>query len=226
VQMPRMDGLQAARAIHSLPGQAATPILAMTANVFDEDRRACLEAGLNDFVAKPVDPKTLYAALLKWLPMVSSVAPTSVPAPLPEPDRWRRQLAGIPGLDIERGLALMRGNATKYLRLLNLFIDTHAQDPRHFSEDLAAGDLASIKARAHALKGSAGNIGAAGVSEAAALLHSALAEAAGTEQIAVCCAALMEQLTLFTDRLCGVLAGLSESPQGNGPAAACGRVGR
>ncbi|WP_287665584.1 ATP-binding protein [Accumulibacter sp.] len=226
VQMPRMDGLQAARAIHSLPGQAATPILAMTANVFDEDRRACLEAGLNDFVAKPVDPKTLYAALLKWLPMVSSVAPTSVPAPLPEPDRWRRQLAGIPGLDIERGLALMRGNATKYLRLLNLFIDTHAQDPRHFSEDLAAGDLASIKARAHALKGSAGNIGAAGVSEAAALLHSVLAEAAGTEQIAVCCAALMEQLTLFTDRLCGVLAGLSESPQGNGPAAACGRVGR
>jgi PAS domain S-box-containing protein len=226
VQMPRMDGLQAARAIRSLPGQAATPILAMTANVLEEDRRSCLEAGMNDFVAKPVDPKTLYAALLKWLPMASPVVPATVPAPLADPDRWRRQLADVPGLDLERGLALVRGNATRYLRLLKLFVDTHARDARYFGEELAAGDLASIKGRAHTLKGSAGNIGATGVSEAAALLHSALAEAAGTDRIAVCCAGLIEQLTLLTDRLCGVLAELSESPEENsGPSAACGRVG-
>ncbi|NML14375.1 response regulator [Azohydromonas caseinilytica] len=67
MQMPVMDGLQAARAIRALPEGRQVPILAMTANAFAEDRAACIEAGMNDYIPKPVNPVLLYATLERWL---------------------------------------------------------------------------------------------------------------------------------------------------------------
>ena len=71
MQMPKMNGIEAARAIRALPGHARTPILAMTANAFSDDRQACLAAGMNDHIAKPVEPVTMYQTLLKWLSRAS-----------------------------------------------------------------------------------------------------------------------------------------------------------
>ena len=67
MQMPNLNGLDATRSIRQLPGYAGTPILAMTANAFSEDRARCLEAGMNDHIPKPVDPDVLFGALTKWL---------------------------------------------------------------------------------------------------------------------------------------------------------------
>ncbi len=67
MQMPRLDGLDATRTIRRLPDTEALPIIAMTADAFSEDKERCLQAGMDDFVGKPVDPDALFATLLKWL---------------------------------------------------------------------------------------------------------------------------------------------------------------
>ncbi|MDP1901015.1 MAG: ATP-binding protein [Rubrivivax sp.] len=212
MQMPRMDGLEAARRIRALEGQQRKPILAMSANVFEDDRRACLEAGMNDFIGKPVNPGTLYSMLLKWLP-AGSTAPQAAPGEPASPARhahaagppepWR--LASVTGLDIERGLMLMGGNIARYTELLALFARSHAQDPAELSARLAANDLEALQRLAHDIKGSAATVGALRASDAAGLLQLAIRNGAEPDELAASCAALVVEMTALLAHLRGAL---------------------
>ena len=82
-----MDGLQATRHIRALPGHADTPIIAVTANAFADDRRRCAEAGMNDFLAKPFSPEELFRLLLGWL-TVRRAQEAALAAPVPEVGAW------------------------------------------------------------------------------------------------------------------------------------------
>ncbi len=168
VQMPRMDGLAATRLIRGMPGRDRLRILAMTADAFEEDRRACLEAGMNGFVSKPVDPQALFAQLLAWLPArIGAEEPRARPLTPAEEVRVdpavRAALQRIPGLDAGAGLHLLGGRVGAYASLLARFVDAHAQDGRRLRDLLDAGARDDALRLAHALKGVAGTLGAAEV---------------------------------------------------------------
>ncbi|PUA96016.1 PAS domain S-box-containing protein [Acidovorax sp. 107] len=166
IQMPHLDGLQATRQIRALPGHAQTPIVAMTANAFAEDRAAALAAGMNDHLPKPVDPAQLARVLAHQLPHAVEAAgtgayPVAVPSTLTPTDeaRMRVQLQAVAGFQLQQGLRSLGNHFAALVRLLQRIVVEHHQDARKALHAWQTGDQQEALRTVHTLKGLAGTAG-------------------------------------------------------------------
>jgi two-component system sensor histidine kinase/response regulator len=186
MQMPVMDGIEATRILRSNPRFETLPIIAMTANALVSDREMCLEAGMNDHIAKPIDPDQLFGVLLRWIKR-----PDGDGAGVREWIETRPAAAAatpvadgpldIDGVDVKSALKRTGGNRKRYEALLRRFAQQQATTVEDIRKALSMGDAATAERAAHSLKGAAGTLGAMALSEAAAKAETAIKTGQGID---------------------------------------------
>jgi PAS domain S-box-containing protein len=169
LQMPVMDGFEATRAIRQLG--LAVPVVAMSANVVEADRLRALEAGVDAWVAKPIDVDQLVAALARLCKRAHAAAPAEAgPSPLPP----LPLPPAIPGIDLKAALPRVGGKFDAFTALLRRFAASQAGAADELRARLAEGDRTGAGQAAHRLRGVAANLGALDVARHALELEQAV----------------------------------------------------
>jgi two-component system sensor histidine kinase/response regulator len=179
LQMPEMDGLEATRRIRLDTRFDSLPIVAMTAHAMADQRQRCIDAGMNDHVAKPIVLEHLVEAIFRHTRMIARpqralpvpASPAPAPTGLPE----------LPGLNVAAALRRVGNEPATYLSLLRRFVSSQADCPDRIDTALNTGNIAEAERLAHTLRGTAANLGAGALQEAAAQLEMALRKGSAPE---------------------------------------------
>jgi CheY-like chemotaxis protein len=174
LQMPEMDGLTATRLLRAQSHLKNLPIIAMTAHVMADEVQRCLEAGMNDHVAKPIDPESFFATIVRW-------TRARQPADNDVPTKAMRTgdevlLSAIEGVDVAAGLQRVAGNKRLYRDLLTQFAVKQKSVDQRIVVALLDGDRIQAERLAHSLKSAAGNLGISEIFHSAGNLERAIRE--------------------------------------------------
>ncbi len=205
VQMPVMDGFTATGKIREQECYTDLPVLAMTANATVEDRNKSLAAGMNEHIAKPINPQILFEALLRWIPHAERELPKGFEASSNTDDD--QEIPELAGIDTAAGVARLGGNVVSYLRLLDKFADNQADAADQIRKAHDAGNREEAIRAAHTLKGVSGSIGATALQEVAQQLETTL-KAGEDGSLEVLCA----QAELELARVVGLIDSLQARP--------------
>ncbi len=178
VQMPVMGGYEATKRIRSEGQYKDLPIIAMTAHAMQGAREECLEAGMNDYISKPIDPDSLFLTIRKWIKPGAAIGRAPIVSAAKDPVKQEEPISlpqGISGIDIQSGLKRLGGNRKLYRKLLFDFAGAYCASYDDIVKALQQGDTALALRLIHTLKGVAGNISAFEIQELAAGLEKALA---------------------------------------------------
>jgi PAS domain S-box-containing protein len=178
-QMPVLDGYAATQALRLRAELAQLPIIAMTANNMAGDRELALAAGMNDHIAKPVDPAGMFLTLSHWIKPQQREAVASAGTPAV----GEAGNLDLPGIDSRAGLATCAGKSALYERLLQRFRASYQDFIDQFRALAPATDPTARRRAAHTLRGAAANIGALALARAATELEEACQEPASEELI-------------------------------------------
>ena len=171
VQMPEMDGLEATRRLRQHFTFGELPIIAMTAHAMEEERQRCIEAGMDDHIAKPIDPPVLIETLSRW---IKPRLPRSAPEPTelrPDDDTW---IADLPPFDLVAATARLLGNRKMVRQVIAGFHQSYATAATDLDRLMNEGRLDEVLGLAHNLKSVAGTLEASALTKAAAALERVL----------------------------------------------------
>lgn len=189
-QMPVMDGYQATRKLRQDPRYSSLPVIAMTANAMVGDKEKCLDAGMNDFIAKPIDMAQLFGTLARW---IAPAMPQDMAVVVAQPEA---ELPVIAGLKMAEAMRRVGGNAALMRKLLERFVETQFDAMQRIVAAIENNQLETAIREAHTLKGLAGNIGAGGLADSAARVEHLLSLGShdGLPQALAACTLALDEL--------------------------------